>query len=568
MDRRNALLVLLLLLVLTVVAGGAWRLLALGKLTPPLGPQALARDGQGGFFLATDHEILRLDGFGAVRERRPARELGLDEINALAQGEGDTLYLYDSRQRRLHRCATTRWTCTPFASAALGLDDNVQIAWVYGEERRLLVADNTHHRLLSLGADGTLLESPLATWHFPNQILAQGEHVMLADSDTRRIVNLDRSANGTVGVALQTRLRPYRFVRRDAEWWVLEAGVRLERARLRHYLRGDAELIPLGLADPVALLDLGRVLVVAGKEDWRLVAIDPDTGLVTPFGSVGLRQEFQARREATLAARRERAQLPLVMTGLLLPLLGAGLLLQRRITRDARSAAPLPGTAPVTPPPSPAATRGGPARIDTDRDALAAARAWQGRQLKIASLLVLPLLAALGALLYLHLPGGPSGPARYLPALLLVPPLLVALALMAGRRQQDRLYDQHLLCGSDKLIHVVAGKPVRAVAYEAVWLGEESLVLGARRLPLYLGQGPRRCALWKREDLERELTGRIPAAQRLGETALGRALLARGQLVGLQVLAARFLVIIVILVIALLQLLPLALRGDAGLLLP
>lgn len=568
MDRRKALLLLLLLLVLVVVAGGVWRLLALGKLAPSLGPQALARDGQGGLYFATSHELLRLDKQGAVRERRTASELGLDEINALAQGEGDTLFIYDSRQRRLHRCATTGWRCAPFASGALGLDENVQIAWLYGDNRRLLVADNTHHRLLALDEDGALLGSPAPVWHFPNQILAQGEHVLLADSDTRRIVTLDIGGNALSGVALEAKQRPYRFVRRDAEWWVIEAGVRLERARLRYYHRGKADFLPLGLRDPVALLDIGRVLVVAGKEDWKLMAIDPDSNLVTPFGSSELRLELRLRHGAMLAARKERAQLPLLMVALLLPLLGGGLLVQRRIDRDARAAVPaaaaapaaMPATAPVTA--SSTTPRSGPARIDTDRVALEAARAAQVRHLKLASWIILPLLLGLGALLYFYLPGGATGQARYIPALLLVPPLLIALALLAGRRQQDRLYDQHLLCGPDKLIHVVAGKPVRAVPYAAIWLGEDSLILDTRRLPLRIGQ---RSALWKRDDIERELAGRIPPQQRLGEVALGRALLARGQLVGVEVLAARFLVIIVLLVIALTQFWPIWLRGEGGL---
>jgi hypothetical protein len=564
MDRRKLLLIALLLLVVAVTGGGVWRLLALGKLTGGYGPQALSRDGNGGIYLATDHELLHLDGSGKVLARHSVESLGLFEINALALGEDHTLYVYDSRQRRLYRCDTRRWGCAAFGARNLGLDENVQIAWLYGPDRRLLLADNTHHRVLAFAADGTSIGSSATVWHFPNQVVASGEHVLLADTDTRRIVTLDATGNGMVGVALQARERPYRFARRDAEWWVLEAGVTLERARLRYYRSGEATEIALPAADPVALLDIGRALIVISKEDWRLLAVDPDTNAVTRFGAPELQEEFRLRHASTLEARRERAQLPLLMAGLMLPALFGGVLLQRRIDRDARTALPpadtpaRPATAPAGAPAAPLAAAGQPARrtaavrIDTDRDALAMARALQNRQLLRASLLLVPMLLLLPLVLWLLLPD--TSALKFLVPLFLAVPLLLGLALYSGRRQQDRLYDQHFLLGPDKLIHVVRGKPLRAVPYAAIWLGEESLILGKRRLPLYIGFGAQRSALWNIGDVQRELGARIPHTQHLGEVELARAMLAQGRVVGLQVLSARFLIIIVVVLLVLLKL--------------
>lgn len=568
MDRRKLLLIFCLLWVLVAVAGGIWRLLALGPLAAPAGPQALARDGAGGIFLATNHELLRLDAEGNVRERHAATALGLAELNALAPGEGTTLFLYDGGARRLHRCDTATWACAPFGPASLGLDRNVQMAWLYGPERRLLLSDNTHHRLLALDGNGAPLALPGARWDFPNQVSTEGGHALLAESDHYRIVELDPVANTRKAVALQTRERPYRYVRRDQRWWVIEAGVTLERAALRHYVDGKGATLAIGLKDATSLVDTGRAIVVAGHEDWRLAAIDPDTGLARDFGAAALRQEFQERHAAMLAARGERGRLPLLMLALVAPGLIGGLLLQRGIDRE-REAAPatvagtpgrgradaIAGTAaPVAAALAPPATPRKVVRIDTDRTALATARQLQNAQLLRLALIVVPLLLLMGGLLFWLTPS--SGRDAFLPllAMPLVLPLFLYLLVVVTRRQQDRLYDQHLLCGPAKVVLVVAGKPVLAVPYAEIWLGEESLVLGKRRLPLYHGHGPRRSAFWQLGELHRELGARIPHDQHLGELALGRALLARGSAAGLAVLWGRLAVVVAVVAVVLAKL--------------
>lgn len=551
MDRRKVLLLLLLLWTVAVVAGGLWRLLALGTLIGSQGPQALSRDGQGGVFLATDHDLLHLDSQGRLLGRHPVATLGLVEINALAQGEGDTLWLYDSQLRRLFRCGTRAWTCAPFGDDTLQLDQNVQLAWLYGRDRRLLVSDNTRHRLLAFAEDGSRLQMPATAWHFPNQLSTGGGAALLADSDTRRIVALDPVGNRATATALATRERPYRFARRDSTWWVIEAGVTLEDGRLRHYRDSQGRDIPLGVTDPVALLDIGHSILIAAKADWRLLALDPETQAVTAFGEARLQQEFRDRKAATLAARRERGRLPLLMLGLLAPALLGGLLVQRRLdiaTAD-RSAAPKAGGALAAAAPGKIL-----ARIGTDRGALELARTQQNRQLLRAGLILVPLLLATGLALWLLLPPQATAPLTGLLGAVAILPVLVLLTLYSSRRQQDRLYDQQFICGPEKVIHVVRGKPVRALPYTAIWLGEDSLILGKQRLPLYVGHGARRSALWNIGDLHRELGTRIPHTQRLGEIELARAMLAQGRLVGLQVLSARFMIIITVILVLLLKL--------------
>lgn len=562
MDRHRLLLALLLAWIVAVTGGGLWRLLALGDTVTERGPLALARDGRGGLFVATGRELLHLDAQGALRARHPVATLGLRDIDALAAGEGDHFFLFDGAQRRLFRCESRAWRCAGIASPRI--ERGVQLGWVYGRERRLLASDNHGHRLLAFAENGEPLPLPAMAWRYPNQVSSSAGEVLLADSDARRIVVLDPVANTALGTALATRERPYRFTRRDTTWWVIEAGTTLERGRLRHYAGGEARDLPLPARDPVALVDLGHGIAVASQADWQLLRLDPDTGAITAFGDAALRDAFRERREAIAAARRERALLPWLMLALAAPALAGGLLLQRRLDRERRGkAAPVPAAGATV---SPGVT----VRIDTDRDALATARTQQNRQLLRAGVVLVPLLLLPLPVLYATLPVARP----WLPSLAgvaLALPLLVALLVYAGRRGQDRHYDQHLICGPDRLVHVVGGKPRQALPYSEVWLGEDSLVLGRRRLPLQLGRGPQRCALWNAGELHRALGPRLPAAQRLGELALARALLARGRLAGLQVLAARFalaLAVILALMIKLWQLLPHHLPGLLRLPLP
>lgn len=549
MDRRKILLALLVAWVLLVSAAGIYRLVALGKLTGNEGPQALARDGNGGIYLATSGELLHLDADGNVQERRSAQALGLKEINTVATGEAGVLWLYDSAMRHLFRCSTPGLNCISTTTATSGLDKNVALAWLHGP-RQLLLTDNAHHRLLTLDENGKVIHGSGKVWHYPNQILSNAGLLFLADSDSRQILQLDADGNRS-SLALQTRERPYRFVRRDKEWWVIEAGVSLLKGRLRHYQGEAMEKIELPVSDPVDLLDTGRQILIASRADWQLLALNPDSGSLLPYGSPALQQEFRQHENAGLDARRERSRLPFLMLALMAPALLGGVVLQRRIdhskslqsdtqTGSTSSTALVTGSVPV------AATRPRTLRIDTDRSALEAQRARQNHVLMRTGLLMLPLAAIIVLMLFL-VPEPLATAVRLLAIMMLLLPALVVLMLYLGRRKQDRLYDQHFLCGPDKLVHVVQGKPRRAVPYTAIWLGTESLVFGKERMPLYTGVGQYRSALWAVSDVQREIGARIPATQNMAsDLELGRELIKQDMMMGLRIVAARYALVIVV----------------------
>lgn len=319
MDRRVA--PTLLIAAWLALAGGAlaWRHQWLQPRLADTGPQALARDGRGGILLATARELLHLDTRGRVLDRRPADALGMTRIAALAQGEGSTLWAYDDARGELFRCDNRRWACQALPGARLAGD--VQLAWLFGPWRRLLVSDTTGQRMLAFTEDGSALTVPGFAWTAPTQLLGSGTSPLLAEAGRRRIVELDALANRPGRELLVTVQTPWRFVRREAQWWVLEAETRLQRARLRHYAGAASSEIPMGAVDAVALLDVGQDLIVASRDDWRLMALDPESDAAFSFGEPALRAEFRARRAAHAAARHETAWLPWLAALLLGPAL-------------------------------------------------------------------------------------------------------------------------------------------------------------------------------------------------------------------------------------------------------
>lgn len=480
MDRRLALALLLVIAALLAGAAGWQRLQALQPLVAESGPQALARDGRGGVFLATATQLLQLDASGNVLARHAARDLGLGRLQALAQGEAATLWVLDSEHQRIARCDTRAWRCPLVTPPGIQLGEG-GIVWQFGPERRLLVSDRAQGRLLAFAEDGTPLPLPGHAWREPGA-LARGEgQLLMAERRLHRVVALDGIANQPLATVLNTQAPPQAFVQRDAHWWVLEGAP----AQLRHYHAGRVLDLPLPAADAVALLDAGHVLLIASRGDGALLALDPEFDTLVPFASPALRELLATQARDRVAAQRELRWLqPGLAATVALLLLPVPWLLwrwrrarhpasERPMTVVALSAAPAPMAAPAFAVPPPAD----------------------------------PAPAADNAA---------ESPRR-----------VARIAALQG--------DRHLVCGPDKLVLVEAGKPVLAVPYDAVWLGGRSLLLGQHRLRLHFGLGRPRPA-WDLAALQSHLLPRLPAGHQLGEFALARRLLARGQPQGLLVL--------------------------------
>lgn len=319
MDRRLALALVLLITALGAAAAGWQRLQALQPLAQESGPQSLARDGQGGVFLATATQLLQLDGDGRVVARHAAQALGLGRLRALAQGEAGVLWVQAGDDGRIARCDTRTWHCTPVTPAGLHLGDG-GLAWQFGPERRLLASDIARGRLLAFDGEGKPLPLPGQAWREPGMLGRGDGQMLLAERGLFRVVVLDAIANQPLATALTARTAPLAFVQRDTQWWVLEG----RPAQLRHYGNGRVLELPLPAAEPVALLDAGRVLLIASRGDGVVLALDPELDTLLPYGSPELHalllQQVRDRGAAQRELRWLRPGLATLVTLLLLPL--------------------------------------------------------------------------------------------------------------------------------------------------------------------------------------------------------------------------------------------------------
>lgn len=508
---RKIILLTLLVWVVIVILGCLQRMNALGDVLNGNGPLALATESDGSTWVASRSTLYRLDADERLQLRIPAARLGLVELNALATGRDGILWIYDSRQLRPFRCQTQPLQCRAFGPESLALDINVQMAENHLGE--LLIADNTHHRIVRLSATGTLLDDGNAVrWHYPNQIMPHADGVYLADTDRYTIVSLPNTAAGTGQQALRNEERPYRFARRGDDWWVIEAGVTLERGVVRHYREGKATKLALDISDPTAIADNGRRLLVTSLTDWKLVSVDPATGIARSVNDVTLVREFSEQRRMMVEAKKERGRLPFIMMALMLPAIGVAGLVQKR---SKESAATSDDTA-KNPRRDAGSHRMATNVITPDMTALEQFQV-QSRQKLLRAGLVLAGIMALSALaLGLMRLVSPSLP---LDALWLMLALMVALILLlayttyVAQRKQRQAYDQSLTLGKDKLVWSQQGKPRAAVAYKDIWIGPDFLLLGRHRLPLYLKPPGHRVPLWPVSDIQREVGMRIPAHQ-------------------------------------------------------
>ncbi|MGH8492559.1 MAG: hypothetical protein ACRERR_05565 [Moraxellaceae bacterium] len=546
---KKLLSALLVIWVLLVVIGGISHISNLGKYITGDGPQALSSDEHGGFFLISNRQILHFDAHEKIQARHDLDELGLLNANSLLYREGELL-IFDNERQQIFRCTLPAWQCKAFTPPSLGLSNAISMTWQ--SPSTLAVSDNTGHRLLLLDTFGNALYAGTAAWHYPNQISATSDGLLLADTNRLSILHIADIAGAKPETLLRTLSRPYQFVHRDDSWWVLQAGVRLENADLYRYRAGIPEKISLPATDPVALMDRGDRLIIASRQDWQLLSLDPDTGKVQTVGDSAFQQALSIVHQAQQKAIKQRGRAPYIMLALMLPALLGGVVLQKRMNKEADvgktsalhfSAANSTGSAPAY-------------RIDTDKSGVEMQRLQQNRKLIIIGLIIIPLLVLLGLLLWfsrIDLPG--LQPLFFmLFSLTLLLPLLVYL----GRRKQDKLFDQHLICGPQKLVHIKQGKPVSATPYADIWLGSDTLLLKGNAFPLYMGYGKLRTAFWMTHDVQREIGKRIPAAQLFhSDHEMGKAMLGKHSILGLRLILARYAIAGIIALVLLLKLMQL-----------
>lgn len=564
---KKGLQIALTLWVIAVVVLGLSYMVKLGNQIDGKGPQALTSDGANGFFMIAGDDILHFNADEKLLARKPFSEIGLSSANALLyRGSDASLLTYDNERHRIFRCQLPAWTCKGFSPESLEFTDFISMSWLASGD--LVISDNTHHRLVTLSPRGNVLFEGESIWHFPNQVQAQPDGgLLLADTDRFAIIKLRNAKEKQGETVLKTATRPYQYLQLGDTWWVLQAGAQLESATLFKHAAGEATEIPLSAEDPVSLLHTGSRLIIASRQDWELLSLDPTTGNAVVSADAGFQKELTTRRLAMQEARKQRGRIPYLMALLLLPALGAGVVLQRKL--DAEKAADVEfspskshalSQTTSTTKPATANPRKNSVRIDTDSSGFLAQRQQQNAQLLKVGLIALPIALIFVALFWFLGPqneGAIKGIGLF-SGIIFGIPLLIYLINYLGARHHERLFDQHFICGPQKLVHIKQGKPVSATPYEKILLGDATLVLDKQRLPLYLGKGTRRKALWLMHDIQREIGSRIPPEQHFStDLDMVRAVWKQQPGLAMNVLAAQFALAIVVIALVLLKILSL-----------
>jgi hypothetical protein len=514
MNRNKLYSALLLLWVVLAVVICVFRIYTLGDLINNSGPQALTADGQGGFYLATNTELLHFGPNEKLLERTGIRKLGLQNIKALTQGEGTTLWVYDAGPHRVFRCDEGSLSCSPFGPEKLGLDFNVSLVTSPPPDSHLIISDDTNQRLVVLGSSGQLIDDGHGkTWHFPNQISRSDDGLLLADANRFAITRLDASQpNGSDTPLLHTLSRPYRFVRRGEDWWVVEAGISLTRGWVMHY-RGSSspddstshiamqsirtggavssakaqantaamtptrppQRLTLKFWDIVAIADTGSQIIIASKSDWGLLVLDPASDASHDLGDAQVQADFRQQAQALAAAETERGHMPLIMVLAILPALILAGLLQRRMDAGG-GASGLVRTDPVAGITDGAINISAHVLMQPDAAELEKLRVLQKKTVKYLGI-AYAILAALLVTIAVSFPHGHGYKAIAAMAPLIAMLLVVPVIIYAQRQRVETQFSQSLECGIHTLTLYRQGKPVSSVEYGKVWLCDAVLVL-------------------------------------------------------------------------------------------
>src|SRR6218665_1791790 len=208
---KKGLMAILVIWVILVVIGSIGYMTHLGKEITGKGPQALTGDSQGGFFLIGGNDLLHFNADEMLIEQQALDKLGLKSANSLLY-ENDALLVYDNERHRIFRCTTDAWRCRAFSPESLPFSDFISMAWLSSGE--LLISDNTNHRLVTLSPEGKPLHIGESVWHYPNQVVAQENGFLLADTDRFSILHLNAANDQQATNLLKTNTRPYQYLRR------------------------------------------------------------------------------------------------------------------------------------------------------------------------------------------------------------------------------------------------------------------------------------------------------------------------------------------------------------------
>ncbi len=277
------------------------------------GPMALATSSTGDVYFRASDAIYHADAEGALLQVVPLARLGLDDVLADIEPDGDAILVAEGASGNIKRCRLDQGSCRQLASVTtLPTGTAIDIA-LAPDRSRLYVATSSLHRvdaydlngkhLYRLAIDGDL--------RFPNEIAALGNNLlMIADTNHHRVIGVEDRGDGTT--ALQWKIDAYNELTRpgriwptnavraaDGSYWVIDTDGRLQNGDVVIYSAQGKALQRVALgddADPVTLAPLGSDMLVADYSSFTIRRVSADGRTIGMFGDGTLRERLDVLR--------------------------------------------------------------------------------------------------------------------------------------------------------------------------------------------------------------------------------------------------------------------------------
>jgi sugar lactone lactonase YvrE len=507
-----------------------------------IGPNALAVSPDGRLYVASHGKV---HVFSSEIRRETSYDLetmGASRIPAdIAVHSDGRLFVADPKLARLLACDVQKSRCGSHDMGLIGwtpahLVPGNTFKFSLDEARgRIYVSDNGGHRLLITDATGKILSSSAKSTEvvFPNQVqaFAPGE-LTVADTNHNRIVTFDVSGD-RVGKVLREfpvapsavgrpgRVWPFGMVRLpDGSFWVMAARNGMKDADITLFDVSGKPLRRMDLgpdSDPFAIALWKDAVVVGDARNYRLHAFQADGTNLRAVRDPAFEAELRQVHAKADAWRGYRFQATIAMIAF--PIVGVFVLWRMGVPLVSPGRQPIARPVGLTPSQLTAEPRWLPVEPEFAKV--------QSRSLVASVFILVACFAAMLAYLYFATRGKSLTPVHILTLVMLV---LVALATVGASAwiavtQRARVADSSLGV-SLRGLHLRA-RPWHGLgnrvdrgpfAWSEAYFDGRRLFAGGATVVVKAPMGPE---MFAREELEREVLSRIPAANFVSAGKLG-----------------------------------------------
>lgn len=522
-------LVVALVLILTFVAIGLW-MWGRGEASLIGGPAELRVDPNGHLFIQIQERLIEHDSNGDYVRTHDLQLLGVERFLGsydffsngdilLRRGPDPRSFFDDVRafqrmtnvssvqpvtpESGLFRCNLETLACTRFGA---GVDFKAANSiFIDRATDEVYVSDTSRHLLRKYSAEGAPLADPVDGFKFPNQLLIDGKHLYVTDTNHHRIRIVDphtdnfgkevASRHVTPEVAVRDGRRwPSHIARVGDEWWVNNMRTSMDLGRL--YIFDDNWVFDRKAslpsdADPISLIAFGDEVLVTDWNNDRVHRLSRSGSLLGAFASPGLKQIFDESEAER--ARYER----LSYAGIFLWALVIGGLFVRALVVTVS-----PGAAEATKDEHPAASHGNaPLQLTPDPKMIRRTR-WA---MRIIGFMIVFATVLFASLVSGHETGSALASKLWLPGF-----GMIAIFVLIAWVSRSNI-ESSISVRDDRLtLRDHSGRESTCSIYEASY---DKSIIATRDMAVFLGQPP--AAIYDREQLDSQLFPRLASANKL-----------------------------------------------------